>query len=385
MSDLSAVQNLLCKVSDWFKEKQDVVKSGKTFNCLDICRIGDDEIRHSSIIATMLDPQGAHGLGSESLKAFFQVVCPDEPDFADKCDDCSVETEYSIEHRRMDIVIRNRNLCVVIENKTATIDHYMQLKDYYKWLDEQPVPLKRLFYLTYHGTSAVDENIKREEYYSISYERDICNWMLKCSHVAFERNLLLVQAFCNQYYSYLQQIMEASMTQEEMKEWKNIILQNETNFKSAKEIVKMFNLIRNEAIADLLKNWALDRKLSIDYEDLSSGESSCRISLICDLLQEKGLVYTFGFSSPRFRNFYYGISWKNGGSNPLDNRAFPPKDGWEQNDWFPYSKYFENEYKNPDWDNEFLFKEEKKKKLYQILDDAYNEMKALVDKLPPMK
>ena len=30
MSDLSAVQNLLCKVSAWLKEKQEVVKSGKS-------------------------------------------------------------------------------------------------------------------------------------------------------------------------------------------------------------------------------------------------------------------------------------------------------------------------------------------------------------------
>ena len=375
MSDLSAVQNLLCKVSAWLKERQEVVKSGKTFNCLDICRIGDDEIRHSSIIATMLDPQGAHGLGSESLKAFFQVVCPDEPDFADKCDDCSVETEYSIEHRRMDIVIRNRNLCVVIENKTATIDHYMQLKDYHNWLDEQTVPLKRLFYLTYHGTSAVDENIKREEYYSISYEKDICNWMLKCSHVAFERNLPVVQAFCNQYYSYLQQIMEDSMTQEEMKEWKNIVLKNSASFKAAKAIAENFDQIRDAALVEFFDLWAQEHQQDIDSNNLADGGD---LRLKCE---RNDLVFAFGFSSPKFRNFYYGIRWKDNGHHPLDNQRFPSKDGWEQNDWFPYSKYFEKELRNPGIDDDILFCEEKKATLRWRLDAALEEMKNLIAKI----
>ena len=166
----------------------------------------------------MLDPQGPHGLGNGPLKAFFSAVgCPK---LADKCDDYSVETEYSIEHRRMDLVIRNRNLCVVIENKTATADHFIQLKDYRKWLEDQPVPLKALFYLTYHGDYATDESINRDEYSVISYKKDICNWMLKCAHLASEKNLPIVQAFCHQYYTYLQQITEASMTQDEMNKLK---------------------------------------------------------------------------------------------------------------------------------------------------------------------
>ena len=145
MSDFDTIQDLLTKVSEQLKNQQDAARSGEKFNGFEICRIGDDELRHSSIIAAMLDPQGAHGLGNESLKAFFCAV--GYPELVDKCDDCSVETEYSIEHRRMDLVIRNRNLCVVIENKTATADHFMQLKYYRKWLEAQPVPLKVLFYL----------------------------------------------------------------------------------------------------------------------------------------------------------------------------------------------------------------------------------------------
>ena len=102
MSDFDALQDLLKKVSDQLKKRQEAAQSGEKFNGFEICRIGDDELRHSAIIAAMLDPQGPHGLGNGPLKAFFREVgCPE---LADQCDDCSVETEYSIEHRRMDLV-----------------------------------------------------------------------------------------------------------------------------------------------------------------------------------------------------------------------------------------------------------------------------------------
>lgn len=367
MSNFDTTQDLLAKVSDQLKKRQDAARSGEKFNGFEICRIGDDELRHSAIIAAMLDPQGTHGLGNESLKAFFCAVgCPE---LVDKCDDCSVETEYSIEHRRMDLVISNRNLCVVIENKTATADHFMQLKDYRKWLETQPMSLKmkKLFYLTYHGDDATDANIRKGEYSVISYKKDICNWMLKCSHLASEKNLQVVQAFCHQYYTYLQQITEANMTQKEMNELKGIILHDASSFESAKEIADNFYQIRKEAIVELLTAWATDR---VAFNGLSDGRDLC---LRCE---RDGLVYAFGFSSHKFYDFYYGIRWDDGGEKTLNNNEFPAEDGWMQNAWFPYSKYFEGKYRNMEtW---VLFD---KGALYRRLDDALKEMKDLIKKI----
>ena len=367
MIDLDGIQTLLNSIAEHLKNEKHIAQSGEQFNCFDICRIGNDELRHSSIVAAMLDPQGSHGLGNGPLKAFFSTVgCSD---LVEKCDDCSVETEYSIEHRRMDIVIRNRNLCVVIENKTATVDHYMQLKDYREWLEEQPVSLKKLFYLTYHGDYAVDENIGGDEYSAISCKKDICSWMLKCAHLAFEKNLPAVQAFCHQYYTYLKQITEASMTQDEMNKLKAIILRDPSNFKSAREIADNFPQIRKAALDDLLTGWAADR---IAFNGLPEERDLC---LKCE---RDRLVYAFGFSSHNFRNFYYGIRWADCMAHPVDNNRFPPMDGWQQNDWFPYSKYFDKEFKNPD--DEILYDEDKKFAFLQRLDKAMEEMKNLIKK-----
>ena len=53
-------------------------------------------------------------------------------------------------------------------------------------------------------------------------------------------------------------------------------------------------------------------------------------------------------------------------------------DGWQQNDWFPYSKYFDKEFKNPD--DEILYDEDKKFAFLRRLDKAMEEMKNLIKK-----
>ena len=64
------INNLLVAASKILTEHKQETQSGKYFNCVDICGVGEIETRHSGIIAALLDPHGNHGLGAESLKAF---------------------------------------------------------------------------------------------------------------------------------------------------------------------------------------------------------------------------------------------------------------------------------------------------------------------------
>ena len=173
---------------------------------------------------------------------------------------------------------------------------------------------------------------------------------------------------------YLQK-MEASMTQEEMKEWKNIVLNNSASFKSAKAIAENFDQIRNAALVEIFDLWAKDHQPDIDSNDLADGGD---LRLKCEI---NDLVFDFGFSSPNFRNFYFGLRWKDSGSHILDNKRFPPQDSWQQNDWFPYSKYFEKEFRNPGMDDDLLFSEDKKNSLWSRLDAALEEMNNLIAKI----
>ena len=61
MSDFDALQDLLKKVSDQLKKRQEAAQSGEKFNGFEICRIGDDELRHSAIIAGCWIPRARMG------------------------------------------------------------------------------------------------------------------------------------------------------------------------------------------------------------------------------------------------------------------------------------------------------------------------------------
>ena len=192
-----SINKLLEAASKIIAGHKQETQSGKYFNCVDICGVGEIETRHSGIIAALLDPQGNHGLGAESLKAFFRQCGLLE--FANNCDDCYVQTEVKIPGRRLDVVIQGKNLCVVIENKTNTSDHYMQLADYRDWLEKQRVMYKKLLYLTYGGYPANDTHIQAGEYQSISYTETICNWLRECACMTATP----AADFCRQYADFI--------------------------------------------------------------------------------------------------------------------------------------------------------------------------------------
>ena len=102
------IKDLLNAASEIIVKHQQEKQTGKYFNCVDICGVGTIETRHTEIIAALLDPQGNHGFGADSLKAFFRQC--NLPEFANNCEDCRVQTEVKIPGRRPDIVIRGKDL-----------------------------------------------------------------------------------------------------------------------------------------------------------------------------------------------------------------------------------------------------------------------------------
>ncbi len=191
------IDDFLNGVAEIIKEQTRAKQSGKFFNGFVTARIGTEETRHSAIIAELLDPQGSFGQSEKPLQAFFRQI--GESEIAKLCTkETKVYTEFSIIGRRMDIVISNDAICVVIENKTVTVDHDQQLADYRKWLDEQSAKQKRLLYLTYYGSNAV--NYVRDDYVPISYQTHICNWLQECAKMT---TISQNSFFCSQYQDFI--------------------------------------------------------------------------------------------------------------------------------------------------------------------------------------
>ena len=238
------IDNLLQRAGEIVAEHRQKKESGEYFNCVEICGVGTIETRHTEIIAALLDPRSSHGFGSESLKAFFQQC--DLSEFAQNCNDCYVKTEVKIPGRRPDIVIRGKNLCVVIENKTNTNDHYMQLADYRDWLKDQPETYKKLLYLTYYGDPATDKSIDDGDYLRISYKETICSWLCKCAGMANTSATF----FCRQYADFIKKtvIPEGTMNNDLVKK----IIESPDMLLAASCISQSFDNARFQILKNLI-------------------------------------------------------------------------------------------------------------------------------------
>lgn len=47
---------------------------GENYNLFSILRIEGSELKHSALIANLLDPKGSHGCGDAFLRAFFEIA-----------------------------------------------------------------------------------------------------------------------------------------------------------------------------------------------------------------------------------------------------------------------------------------------------------------------
>ena len=160
------------------------IKRRREFNVFDLCKIGSRETTHTAILASLLDPNGAHNLGLIPLRLFLKR-CGLTGINESNLKSAVVESEKTIldGYRRPDIIITGDDFVVVIENKTITGDSKGQLDDYYKWLDSlenDKYENKLLLYLTRKGWAAVNAS-KSTKYQTLSYEYDIIDWLKQCA------------------------------------------------------------------------------------------------------------------------------------------------------------------------------------------------------------
>ena len=105
------------------------------------------ELRHSRIVAWLLDPTARHRLGASLLTAIFQAGWPtlDVPPVGRAV----IREEVVIGHRRADIVVRAGGTTLVIENKIWAAESTNQAEDLYQlWSGDGDV---RYLFLTLDG------------------------------------------------------------------------------------------------------------------------------------------------------------------------------------------------------------------------------------------
>ena len=142
------------------------------FNLFDILKISRVEIRHSNMLAWLLNPNENHGLGDSIIRGFIQYVVTSFSDDADvfetllmDCHDFFVQREW----HSIDIlaVSQKERFVICIENKIDSKEHDNQLDRYRKLIEESYPSYRKMFiYLSPDG----DEPSDPENWCSMSYQ-----------------------------------------------------------------------------------------------------------------------------------------------------------------------------------------------------------------------
>lgn len=138
--------NCLKKLTPWLD----------TFNIFDVLKISRTEIRHSNMLAWLLNPRGNHGLGDSFLKEIFQMIIANKINV--KNDSVKIlkedfsKTVILREWENIDILCKSDHFVIVIENKIDSSEHDNQLERYYNIVEKKYTNQKKIYiYLTPNG------------------------------------------------------------------------------------------------------------------------------------------------------------------------------------------------------------------------------------------
>jgi len=237
-------------------------EKGEKFNFFSVLKIERAEVKHSAMIAELLNPKGLHGQGDTFLKLFIDMNCPFN---GFRTNEATVEIEKDLGIRideemkeekigRIDIFITDKKKCIVIENKIDAPEQSNQIVRYREYCNKLYPDNFKLLYLTLGGEpaeKASDLEVKKD-YYCISYQEDIIKWLEKCLQKC-ENKHVLYQSI-SQYINIIKKITN-QINLAEMKELEKVIREN---LKEAKIIFEGYDKVLNN-VSNELRNDVLNR------------------------------------------------------------------------------------------------------------------------------
>lgn len=249
--DIQKTADLLNKANQIIKlNEQEWRKSGKYFNVFSALGIENKEVRHSALLAALLDPNGFHGMSDCFLKEFLHRI-----DFENfPTEDAIVRTEEVIRGgRRLDISIVSEDgkQKIVIENKIDTEDHDNQLSAYLN--DLKTKESYKLIYLTLNGYEPTEDIGKqKEKIICLSYKDDILELL---ENVSSAKNMLPhpVLEIIRQYILTIKKITNQGVDRKMDEALMELLLQGD-NFETIETVYNQLNDIKVSVLTNFLRN-----------------------------------------------------------------------------------------------------------------------------------
>lgn len=324
--------------------------TGGRFNMFNILGVNHYENTHSAIIAEFLNPKGSHGLREKFLTEFVNQNLPEN--FTFDCKSAIVQTErYLGDLGRLDLIIEqnDKKKALIIENKIYANDQSEQLKRYNEYAKTKYSKGNYIIlYLTLEGIEASNNSSEDVEYLTISYSRNIINWLEECAKISLRYPL--VRETINQYINHLKQLTNQDMDTKNQQEIVEIITKKEY----ADNVAAIYNnhnawqkAIINNYLKPALSELASEKNLLFDDNEMDRLDA--KDSGFSFYKNEWGRFRIYIVSeNVGYKNFFYGISHSEGGpakniQRKLDCFEIEPNESW------PYGYKF-LEYSN--WSND---------------------------------
>lgn len=135
----------------------------RKFNIFDILKVSKAEIRHSNILAWLLDATENHGLGDAFIKGIIQRIVENDEDNRYDIFELLLLDYYSLivcrEWKNIDLLIvsEKEKVVIAIENKVGSHEHDDQLNRYKKITEDEYPDFRRIYiYLTPDGEEPSD-------------------------------------------------------------------------------------------------------------------------------------------------------------------------------------------------------------------------------------
>ena len=265
-------------------------RKGENYNLFSILSIERYELKHSALIANLLDPEESHGCGDAFLRAFFEIALKD---LAYPFEDCTLPHSYTEYYTgpiagdtggRIDILVKSSHYGLIIENKIYAGDQDKQLTRYDNYGKETfGADGYLLVYLTLYGYDASKESTATKSaeevgYLRLSYAEDILRWLEQCARLAYDKPL--VRESLNQYIRTIKQLTYQDMNQENIQEIIDLAVDHPevvATLSSKRDAIAQG--IRKKYIFDKLKEYADQKGWLFDDTEIANPEGDNKIRL----------------------------------------------------------------------------------------------------------
>ncbi len=285
-------------------------------NIFDVLGISRTEIRHSNMLAWLMDPNERHGLGNEVLRGMMEYAS-----------DCSILDFRSFSIRRewnfIDLmaVSDSENVILCVENKIDTGEHDDQLARYKKLVDDTWPDYHRVFiYLTPAGKSSSDP----ENWIAMGYEAvlKIIDNALAGKHLSPEADLLIrnyadtirryvirddsIRKTCEDIYRKHQDALELLWSKGSGADEQRTVEEIFLKYQAALDLIRKYRPSRgSDHIADTIHLWAKqqteDGRIEVVPENSSNATTRFKTKFMSSLLPD----VEGGRSAWKTENFYF--------------------------------------------------------------------------------